>query len=242
MAKVSGEEVSKYAKTSQERRGTSRPESVKFVEFAGKANYALVSIFHTGAKSSGKWGVSFVFMRMDSPTPEFVTVDAWNADQVHRIVVDGFGWMKGYENGLPDNLLDPDYDPESSIFEDMFKIGTCADLKDKDAKWLPGVTVKRSPYVEIITEDEPYEGKSRIRAKWVNRSREIGTEGPFWVADYRGKYAAAKQSGVITEATTYFQGVYQQRVKDAQTKRLELAGARGGGGGRDSFASDDIPF
>lgn len=248
MARVGNNEVDKYRKESGERRGSGfggddqpKPD---FLESAGKFTSVCVAIHHTRSKV-GKWGVAFVFMTVDTKSPEFIAYEAWNADQVHRVIVDGFGWDKGYENALPDDLMDRNFNPEADIFTEMWEIATCRDIA-KGGKWLPSVSKKRSPYVTLTTEMEEYDGKSRAKCKYIDRNREIGSDGPYYIADFRDKYLkAAGDDGPMKPAKAWYQGWYASRVrKGAEAAPAGRASGGGGGGGsRDRHnEDDDLPF
>ena len=246
MARVGNDEVSKYRKGSEERRGSGfggddqpKPD---FLESAGKFMAVCVAIHHTRSKV-GKWGVAFVFMTVDTKAPEFIAYEAWNADQVHRVIVDGFCWDKGYENALPDNLFDAKYEPESDIFTEMWEIVTCRDIA-KGGKWLPGASKKRSPYVTLTTEMEEYEGKARAKVKYIDRTREVGSDGPYYVADFRDRYLkAAGDDGPMKPAKVWYQGWYASRVRKGAEAAPKAGGGGGGGNSRHHHHEDeDLPF
>lgn len=247
MAKVGSEEVSRYRKDSDARRGSGfdgndQPKP-NFLESAGRFTAVCVAIYHTRSKV-GKWGVAFIFMCMDTKSVEFIAYEAWNADQVHRVIVDGFGWDKGYENGLPDNLMDPDYNPDAEICNEMWEIVTCRDIA-KGGKWLPSASRKRSPYVTLTTEMDEYEGKARAKVKYIDRFKEIGSEGPYYVGDFRDKYIkAAGDDGPMKPAKAWYQGFYASRVRKG-AEAVQKSGGGGGGGGRgrnEHHEDEDLPF
>lgn len=246
--RVGDKAVGDYRKESESRRGSGFDNDApkpRFVETEDKFPAVCVGIYHTRSKT-GKWGVAFALMRMDTDKPEFIAYEAWNADQVHRIIVDGFGWDKGYENGLPENATDPKFNPEADIFVEMWEIVSCKDLH-KGGKWVPGAK-KRSPYVEVVTEIETYEGNDRAKVKWVNRSKEIGTDGPYYVGELRDKFLSyASDSGAMKPAKAWYQGYYAFKVRKAAEVRPSGGGSggagRGSGGGRnDHHEDEDIPF
>lgn len=252
MARVSGESVQGWRKGDDERRakfgGDNKPKPV-FVEEAAAFPAVLVGIFHTRS-SKCKWGVAFVFMRLDTSPPEFIAFEAWNADMVHQVIVGGFGWVKGYENGLPEN---PDnwgkFNPESEILNEMWEIATCKDLKAKDGKWLPSLPAgsKRSPYVVLKTGIETYNDKDRAKVKYVNRSNDVGADGPYYVGDFRQKYIdASKDGGPIKTAKAWYEDWYSSCVRKAEETARKQGGGNGGGRQQehDSFegSDDDLPF
>lgn len=254
MARVSGDSVQSWRKDNDERRakfggGDDKP---LFVEEAASFPAVLVALHHTRSASKLRWGIAFVFMRLDVSPPQFIAYEAWNDDMVHRIILGAFGWKKGYENGLPANPDDLDFDPEDGVLNEMWNIATCDDLKDKskDRKglWLTSVSDKdkRSPYVTIKTEIETYNDKDRAKIKYVNPQREVGTDGPYFVGEFRATYqSAAKDGGPIKPAKAWYQGWYAHKVREATEAAKKYSSGKGGGGGRDSFESNDddsIPF
>lgn len=252
MARVSSESAQSWRKGNDERRskfggGDDKPI---FVEEAATFPGVLVAIHHTRSATKFKWGVAFVFMRLDVSPPQFIAYEAWNADQVHRVILGAFRWAGGYENGLPENPDDwADFDPKPELLNEMWQIAICKDQKDDKGNWLPSTASKdkRSPYVTIKTEIETFNDKDRAKIKYIDPFREVGTDGPYYAGGFRDIYRnATKEGGPIKPAKAWYQGWYAHKVNEvtqAARKHLDANRGNSGGGGRDSFDSDDdIPF
>ncbi len=242
MARVSSDE---YRKERGERGGGG--DFPKFVKVVGKVIATCLGFAHIRGKGKGTWGVSALMLAVEGEAAgSVIQHDMWTAKQVHQFVVDGYGFVLEYENGLPAEGSDPDdFDADPKLLDGLYSIVTCGDQKGGNGKWLPGVTeaMRRSVYVELVT--EPDNDPKYIKVKWVNDLKKDGakvrgTDGPYWVSNYRDYRA---DSANCDKALAWFDARCEKMVRAANAAARERRGSGGGGGGgHREFDSDNVPF
>lgn len=237
MARVSSDEYRKE----REARGGGGGDFPKFVKVVGKVNATCLGFAHIRGKGKGTWGVSALMLAVEGEAAGSVLQhDMWTAKQVHQFIVGGYGYEQPYENGLPAEGADPDtFDPDSRLLEEMTSIVMCGDQKGKDGKWLPGIPVsaRRSVYVQLTT--EPDNDPKYIRIKWVDGIKERGSDGPYYVSNYRDYMADAANRD---RALTWFDGRCEKMVRAANAAARARSGGAGGDQDREPYSDESIPF
>lgn len=247
MARVSKQDVQNYAKEREERMGGSK-DAPKLIKSAEPCTATCLGLAFIRSKK-GRWGVSALMLAVDGPDVGGVTKhDMWNARSVHQFIVDGFGYMSEYDNGLPESdPFDDDFSADPDMLDDMMRIAEVGDQKNKGGKWLPGIPERerRSPYVRLVLEEEEYEKRGggtghSVRVKWVNGTTERGTDGPYYVSNFRD----VRVRFDAEQALKWFDAKCEKQVRDANEARSGSGGGRSDepGSGGAPYQDDEIPF
>lgn len=205
-----------------------------FLTAVGKTTVVCLEFAHIRAKGTGRWGVAALMMAVDGEQKGAVHKhDMWTANQVHQLIVSGFQYNLAYENGLPADENDSDnFEPSPDLLDEMQSIASCSDQKGKDTKWLPGISPseRRCPYIVLTTEQS--RDPKYLDSKWVDPIKERGTDGPYYVGDFR---SVLMDTANIQRARGWFEGRCEKMVRDANAAARERSRGGGGrgGGGRD---------
>lgn len=216
-----------------------------FTQEEGTFPYTCLSIAHTRSKK-GRWGIAFLFLCVSGPHKGTIMIHkCWTEDFLHDVIAGAYGFNQPYEGGLPDGHTSWDkFNADPDLLNEMIGIVSCLDqrvTKGPDAgKWLPGVPIqsRRSPYVLLkIEKPDKY-----TEVKYVNPSKKIGTDGPFFVEDWRDARADKEHVKLCVD---YFATKCAKEVRDAFEA---LRNANGGGGdehtdgGGDFGYEEEVPF
>lgn len=220
----------------------------------GRVIVTTLTLAHVRGKGKGTWGVSALLMAVTGPQAGAVHKhDMWTAQQVAQFIVGGYGFVgnaKGdpsYENGLPEDPCDDQFEAEGRLLDEMIQIITCGDqTQTKDGKkvWLPTIPPekRRSPYFELVAQPDSYNPKY-LNSKYTNPIRERGTDGPYFIGDYR---KVLTDPAAIKTAKDWFFARCEKMVREAndaaEKRRSSGGGYDGGGGGPEYVPDDDIPF
>lgn len=224
-----------------------------FTKEEGKFPYACLSIAHSRAKGTGRWCIAFLLLCVSGPQKGTILIQkCWTEDQLHDMIAGGFGFNEPYEGALPGgNQNWDDFNADSGDLDEMSVITTCKDqrvtAKGPDAgKWLPGIaaSARRAPYV-LVTVAKGNSEKGYMEGKYIDPVRERGTEGPFWIQDWRDTLMDMEHRKLCVD---YFATKCQKEVREANEaaqKRRQSGGDGGGdhgGGDGQEFDDTEIPF
>lgn len=218
---------------------------------AGKFPYACLSIAHSRAKGTGRWCIAFLLLCVSGPQKGTILIKkCWTEDQLHDVIGGGFGFNEPYEGALPGGNQNWDeFNANREDLNEMLMIVTCGDQRVTErgpdaGKWLPGIKepLRRAPYVMVTVAKDNTE-KGYMEGKYTDPVRERGTEGPFWIQDWRDVMMNVELRKLCV---TYFDTKCQKEVREAnqaaQERRQSGGGGDHGGGGGGDYDDTDIPF